>query len=245
MNTLLDCKSTVRSIVGDDDPAGWLNDGYLTPKINYAYRFMYLYIKNATGANLEKMVEIPAALDPNGNPITQGLTSLAAYQQPGKYLDGLYDPLEVWWKPAGAPELAYRQMREKKTILPGQSIPRSVPTSSLWGNSMQWTWRGNQLFITPCSFPIDILVDGRFNPPALVKDTDVLIVHPDMETCVTPQTISIIGIESGNAGWTGIDPKAEAAADNIVAEIIRGKQGVTARAGSNNHRQRGCGWGWY
>jgi hypothetical protein len=136
-------------------------------------------------------------------------------------------------------------MKEKKTILPGQSVPNNVPTSTFWGNSAGFTWRGNQLFITPNSFPVDFLVDGRFNPPALVKDEDVLIVDPDMEICVTPQTISIIGVESGNAGYLSIDPKAEAAADNIVAKLIRQKQGFTARAGSNARMQRGCGWAWW
>jgi hypothetical protein len=245
MNTLLDVKSTVRSIIGDDDPNGWLKDTYLVPKINFAYRFMTLYLKNATGMNLEKMVEIPNALDPNSNPTNQGLTSLAVYQQPGGLLDGLYEPLFVWWKPAGASELWYREMKERKTILPGQSVPNSVPTSTIWGNNSGFTWRGNQIFVTPIAFPVDILVDGRFNPPALVKDGDVLVADPDMEICVTPQSISIIGIESGNAGYIGIDPKAEEAADNIVAKLIRQKQGFTARAGSNARLSQGCGWNWY
>jgi len=91
---------------------------------------------------------------------------------------------------------------------------------------------------------VDFLVDGRFNPPALVKDTDQLVVDPDMEICVTPATLAIIGTESGNASYTAAGAQAELAADNIVAKLIRQKQGFTARAGSNNRRQRGCGWGW-
>lgn len=246
MNTLFDVKETVRSIIGDSDPNGWLNDDYLVSKINYAYRAQTLYIKRATGSNLEKMVEIPSATDANGNYITQGLTSLAVFQQPGKYLDGLYEPIFCYWKPAGASELWYREMREKKTILPGQSIPGGgqVITSTWWGGNMAFTWRGNQLFVTPINAPVDFLVDGRFNPPALVKDTDVLVVDPDMEVCVTPATIALIGIESGNAGWLALQTQAEAAADDIVAKIIRQKQGFTARAGSNSRRARGCGWFW-
>lgn len=330
-NTLFDVKATVRSIIGDDDPNGWLKDSYLVPKINYAYRNRTLYIKNATGMNLEKMVEIPAEIPqlvlqtsqaagevdgvcattytyaganlqaklPNGTPVlvngkaltvliagpnsitvqsvgtapacpvqvnpvaavgsiivpsipeangistTQGLTTLAAYQQPGKLLDGLYEPLFLWWKPAGASQLAYREMKERKTILPGQSIGNQVPTSSWWGNNVAFTWRGSQLFITPVSFPIDICVDGRFNPPPLVKDEDVLVSDSDMEVCVTPYTISVIGVESGNAGYQASVGEAELAADNIVAKLIRQKQGYTARAGSNSRMSRGCGWSWW
>lgn len=246
MNTYFDVKQTVRSLIGDDDPNGWLNESYLGPKVNYAYRRQTLYIKRSTGSNLEKMVEIPAALDDAGNPTTQGLTSLALYQQPGKFLDGLYEPLYLWWKPAGAPKRAYREMREPKTIIPGNSNPAgSQPvTSTYWGGNMAFTWRGNQLFVTPINAPIDFLVDGRFNPPALVKDQDVLVVDPDMEVAVTMGTIPLIGLESGNAGWSAAVAECEAAADDIVAKIVRGKQGFTARAGSNSRRARGCGWFW-
>lgn len=244
MNTLFDVASTVRSIIGDDAVDGWLKPSYLYPKINYAYRAQTLYLKRATGMNLERMVEIPAALDENGNPTTKGITSLALYQQPRGLLDGLYEVLSVWWKPAGASELWYRELREKKTILPGQSFASQPVTSTWWGGHMAYTWRGNQLFVTPVNAPIDFLVDGRFNPPALVKDEDVLVADTDMEVCVTPATISIIGVESGNAGYQAMQTEAEAAADDIVAKIVRQKQGFTARAGSNSRRARGCGWFW-
>ena len=245
MNTYFDVKQTVRSLIGDDDPAGWLNESYLGPKVNFCYRRQTLYIKRATGANLEKMVEIPAALDANGNPTTQGLTTLAAFQQKGGLLEGLYEPLYLWWKPANANERCYREIIEKKTILPGQSIASAVVTSSWWGGGMRFTWRSNQIFITPASYPIDILVDGRFNPPALVKDEDVLVVDPDMEVATSMGTIPLIGLEAGNPGWSAAVADAEACADDIVAKIVRGKQGFTARAGSNARRERGCGWYWW
>ncbi len=245
MNSLGDVKRTVRSIIGDDAEDGWLNDGYLVPKINFAYSTLTLYIKNATGANLEKMVEIPAATDGAGNPTTQGLTSLAAFQQPGKLLDGLYEPLYIWWKPAGAPEASYRELIEKKTLIVGQSLVGQPVTSTWWGGGMRYSWRGNQIFVSPASFPIDFLVDGRFNPPALVKDEDMLVADPDMHIAVVPATMALIGVESGNASYQAMESQAEAAADNIVAKIVRGKQGQTARAGSNARRANGCGWFWY
>ena len=238
MNTLFDVKKTVRSIVGDDE-GSWTNDGYLVPKINYAYRAQTLYIKRGTGSNLEKLVEIPNATDGNGNPTNQGLTSLAPQQQPGKLLDGLDEPLYLWWKPAGQPDNFYREAIEKKTL------PFALPQLSSFQTRMYFTWRANQLFVTPVNCAIDILVDGRFNPPPLTKDQDPLVVDPEMEVCVTPATMALIGIESGNPSYTNMGTEAEAAADDFVAKIVRGKQGYTARAGSNSRRARGLGWHWW
>jgi hypothetical protein len=244
LNTLFDVKQTVRSIIGDDDPNGWLKDGYLVPKINFVYRRQTLYIKRSTGANLEQMVEIPCALDANGNPTTKGLNSMAAWQQKGQPLFGLYEPLYVWWKPAGAHERFYREARERKTILPGRR-EGSFVGSSFTSGAMEFTWRGNQLVVTPVNAPIDILVDGRFNPPPLVKDEDVLVVDPDMEVAVSSGTIPLIGIEAGNASYATMASESEACADDIVAKLVRQKQGMTARAGSNTRRARGCGWYWW
>jgi hypothetical protein len=238
LNTLFDVKKTVRSLVGDDQ-ADWTPDGYLVPKIQFAYRTQTLYIKRATGSNLEQLVEIPNANDPNTNPTNQGLTSLAGFEQPGGPLEGLYEPLYLWWKPAGAPEYQYREAFEKKTL------PFPYPVSSM-ATAMYFTWRAATLFVTPVNMPIDILVDGRFNPPALTKDEQVLVVDPDMEVPLTMATLGLVGIEAGNSGYTqaAVDT-VEAAADDIVAKLIRQKQGYTARAGSNARRQRGAGWWWW
>jgi hypothetical protein len=241
MNTLFDVKKTLRSMVGDD-AAEWTTDGYLLPKINFAYRTQTLYIKRSTGANLEQLVEIPNALDPAGNPTNQGLTSLAQYQQPGGLLYGLYEPLYMWWKPAGTAEWHYRECFEKKTL----AFTR--PLSAIAAAGMQFTWRSNQLFVTPVNMPIDIMVDGRFNPPPLTKDEQVLVVDPDMEVCLTAGTLGLVGIEAGNTGYTQAAVEmVENAADDIVAKLIRQKQGPTARAGSASERRRGngAGWNWY
>ena len=248
MNTLFDVKQTVRSLIGDDDPNGWLKDSYLLPKINYIYRRQTLYIKRSTGMNLENMVEILNAFDANNNPTSQGLTSLAAYQQPGKPLATMYEPLTVWWKPAGSHPQFYREARPRKTILPGQRMGGSYAGAGFFSGGMEFTWRGNQLFVTPINGQIDILVDGRFNPPPLLKDQDVLVVDPDMQVALETGTIPAIGIEAGNPSWTQVMDEAEACCDDIVAKLVRQKQDVTARAGTNSgHRGPGSGggWGWY
>ena len=112
--------------------------------------------------------------------------------------------------------------------------------------AMYFTWRANQLFVTPVNAPVDLLIDGRFNPPALVKDEQVLVVDPDMEVPLTSATLGLVGIEAGNTGYTqaAVD-MVESQADDIVAKLIRGKQGYTARAGSAARRARGLGWFWY
>jgi hypothetical protein len=235
MNTLGDVKKSVRSILGDDT-AEWSNDGYLVPKIQMAYRTQTLYIKQASGSNLEKCVLIP---DDAGKSV--GRASYAEFQQPGKLLDGLYEVLYVWWKPAGAPDTWFGP----RCMLEMQQPPFSSISSPQLGGRAWWNWRGNQLSCVPFTFPIDVLVDGRFNPNALTKDDDVLSVHPDMETTVWGKTLAIVGTEAGNPGWqqAGV-AQAEEAADNIVAEIIRSKQGRNARAGTNGQRWTRRGFFW-
>jgi hypothetical protein len=238
LNTLFDVKESVLSLMGEEN-SGTANDGYLVPKINFTYKAQNLYIKRSTGSNLEQVVEIPNALDANNNPTNQGLSSLANQQQKGGLLFGLYEPLYMWWKPAGAPERAYVECYEKKTL------PFSTPLIYSPTQQMYFTWRGNQLFVTPISAPIDLLVDGRFNPPPLVKNEDVLVVDPDMEVPLTSGTIAVIqAFDRGNI------PTFEAAiglagpqCDDIVAKLILQKQGYTARAGSNARRGR-RGWFW-
>lgn len=241
MNTLFDVKQAIRSMVGDE-PADWTPDAYLVPKINFAYRTQTLYIRaNAMGRNLEQVVEIPDAQDGNGNSTSVGRTSLAALQQQGQPLCGLVTPLYLWWKPAGAPEARYRQM-DYKEPLPFSRLSTPQP----WNGPAYWTWRGNTLFTTPIGFPYDLLVDGRFNPPPLVKDTDVLVVHPDMETAVVPGTIALMSaFDTGNAAaLQAAVPLVEEAADCIVNTLITEKQGNTYRGGSNAWRMGMRGWFW-
>lgn len=237
MNTLFDVKQTVRSLVGDD-AAEWTTDDYLLPKINFAYRVQTLYLKKGSGSNLEQVVEIPAALDANDNSTTQGLTSLATLQQKGGLLHGLYDPLYMWWKPAGMPDGAYREMFTKQTL------PFAQPQIYSSFQRLYFTWRGNTVYVTPSQAPIDLLLDGRFNPPPLVKDTDYLVVDLDMEMAVTSATVGLIGLESGNTGYSQAAVEmVEQCSDDILSKIIMAKQGYTARAGSNSRVNR-RGWGW-
>lgn len=235
MNTLFDVKKTVQSLAGDNEN-GTLTDDYLVPKINFAYRTQVLYIMQAAGANLELEVEIPNAKDANGNDTNKGLTSLGVYQQPGKYLDGLIEPLFVWWKPAGAADNLYKLCIDKKTL--PFTLAQQV---GAWG-AVYTTWRGNELFVTPTNLAVDFMVDGRFNAHTLVKNEDKLAAHPMMETTVTPATMALMAWDGWNfPGVVSPGQAAKDAADNICNLIMMGKQGYTARAGSMGCRQRHMG----
>jgi len=197
-----------------------------------------LYLKQASGSELEALVEIPDAADNAGNSNSMGRRTLAELQQAGKPLAGLYEPMELWWKPKDTPESRYMLMDEKKTL------PFATPIVTSPATRAYWTWLGSELHVTPINMPYDLLVDARFNPPPLVKDTDVLVAHPDMHLTVIPAALAAVGLEAGNPGWQESgSTQAELAADMIVAQIIRGKQGYTYRAGHLNRRYR-KGWFW-
>jgi hypothetical protein len=236
MNTLFDVKKTVQTLVGDDEN-GTLTDAYLVPKINFAYRIQVLAIMQATGTNLEQIIEIPDAVDADGNSTSKGLMSLAALQQPGQPLDGLLEPLHLWWKRAGAPDQAYRECFDRKTL---PFVPAKA--AGIWG-AMYFTWRGNQLFVTPVGCPVDILVDGRYNAPSLVKNEDQLSAHPMMEIPVTVASLSLCGVEMGNPGFVAMRDLAKETMDNICNLVMMDKQGYTVRAGSMSNRGR-RGWFW-
>lgn len=238
MNTLFDVKKRVRSLIGDDE-GSWTGDSYLVPKINFAYQTAYLKLKTATGQSLEHRAEILNYINPGGNDGTSGITSLADFQQPGQPLEGLYQPMLVWWKPALAQPRFYRECIERETM------PFSLPLTQTWFTKMYFTWQAFQLLMTPINAAIDILVDGRFTPPPLVKDEDVLVAHPDMSTAVIPLTVAIVGLEAGNSQFqnTG-QAAADIAIDNICNLLMLAKQGYTQRGG-RMARESKLGWFWW
>lgn len=242
MNTLKDVKSSIRSAVGDE-PGEWTTDIYLLPKIQTVYRLQMTLLKQMSGQNLERVVEIPDALDANGNSTSVGRTSLAAYQQPGGPLYGLYTPLRVWWKKAGAPAKFYREVSRVETVAPYNSAPVAW---DIFGSAAAWSWTGGIINISPILIPNDILVDGRFNPPELVKDEDVLVVHPDMETAVVPGVLQVMGAyDTGNTPWVqNGGAAADLALEAIANLLITEKQSRVARAGTNAWKLGMRGWFW-
>jgi hypothetical protein len=220
MNTLGDVKAEIRGLVGD--PRGeWANDAYLTPLINTTYRLQVLQLKNATSQNLEGVVLLPN--------VPGGTTSLYEFQAVGQPLCGIYTVLEIYSKPAGTPPNYFRPAGERR--FPAHVAPPVTP-QGLTATVGSYCWLGNKLLITPPAVAVDIEVTGRFNPPPLVKDGDVLVASPDMQSVTACGTAAVAGVERTNpAILEGYAQMAFAGLDNIAAELIRQKQGITQRPG--------------
>jgi len=220
MNTYKDVKATVRGLVGDER-GEWANDAYLASKVNVAYALQVLALKNATGQNLEGVVLLPN--------VAAGTTTLYDLQAPGKPIAGLYTVLEIWAKPAGMPPNYYRQAGERR--FPEHVAPPITP-QGMPGTVLSYCWLGNKLLITPPAEPVDIEVTGRFNPPPLVDDDNILVASPDIGPVTALKTASIAGVERSNpALLTEYKELAEIGLQNIAAELIRQKQGMGMRIG--------------
>lgn len=241
-NTLGETVGRCQSLMGD--PKGYLiSRNFAVPFINQAYSDMAKSIKNASGKNFERVVEILN--------VPQGTSDLSVYQeydappnnQPGP-LVGLYDPLRVWVKVAGALPQYYTEAWG-----PRDTLPHTQPAGVQPGNFsvvVTWTWIGNKLFITPVAGPIDVQVYGRFNPSRLQKDEDKLLLYPDMTDTLAYASCGLFGVERANPQiLQGYAERAIAGVDNIVADIVRQSQGVPRRtAKMGNGRGAGwCGWG--
>lgn len=244
-NTLGEVKQRCRALMGD--PTGRLiSDAYALPFINQAYEDIASQIKNATGKNLEAVLEVlnvPVGTsslykyqsegDPTANPV----------QQPGP-LAGLFDPIRMWVKTAGQLPQYYTPARGPRDTLPYVNPPGITPGT--YAVIVTFTWIGNQLQITPVAGPIDIQVYGRFNPPPLVKDTDKLVLYNRMTACLAYSACSLMGVERTNPQiLQGYIERATAMIDNIVADIIRQGQKNPRRLAKVGGGGGGeCGWGW-
>lgn len=238
--------ATVQALLGD--PTGqWVTRDYILPLLNISYGNVNLNVANASGKELEAVVPI---LD-----VPIGTTSLYPWQNgtavpgmppgtaaPAPLLAGLFDVIEVWAKPAGSPPNMYSRVRERDTLphINPQQINNSWP-----GGSMAFTWQGNQLRITPANQPLDIEVTGKFTAQPLAEDKDLLVTHEDIWIPVTFDTAATAGVERSNPQvLAGYQAKALAAQDNVIAKIIRQRQGTPHRF---QRMSRDCGlaqWFW-
>jgi hypothetical protein len=235
-NTLGDVKQKVRGLLGDPD-GDWVTDGYITPIINVTYGLQVNALKNGTGKNLEAIIE---CLD-----IAIGTSSLYPLQAPSQPLFGLSDPLELWVKTAGQPPQWYTAARGPVDVLPNVQPPGITPG---WNQTrVSFVWMGQQLSITPVNGPIDVKVYGRFNPPPLQKDEDVLVVYSKMSETTAVAAAAVAGVERSNpAVLAGYAEMAIAGLDDIIADIIRQTQRNPRRLGRmGGHSGYGGGyWFW-
>jgi hypothetical protein len=227
------------------DKTGYLiSRAFAVPFINQAYEDIASQIKNASGKNLEAVIEVLN--------IPTGTSSLFSYQtdgdptanpvvQPGP-LAGLFDPLRMWVKTAGALPQFYTPAKGPRDTLPHTQPPGIVPGN--FAVNITFAWIGNQLSITPVAGPIDIQVYGRFNAPPLVKDTDKLVLYGSMTAMLAYASCALFGVERTNpAILQGYVERATGMIDNAVADIIRQSQRNPrrfAKVGGSG----GTAWGW-
>lgn len=230
MDTLKDVKMRTRSLIGDPD-ADFATDAYIVPLINQAYDVGTHRLLNTCSPFIEKYVVIPN--------VAQGVTTLQAFQVTGGLLDGLMNPLEMQFKPAGFPDGDYRWAPEK------MRLPNLSPVNAPPLGSLMWTWRAYILGLTPTPWPCDIRVLGEFKPSALQKDSDLIVLHPMMTAALSFATAGLIGSERQNQNYQQTyTPLAEATFDDIGAELVRQEQGTTSRLGRVNRSRPGRGrWG--
>lgn len=242
-NTLGDTVIRCQALMGD--PSGrWVTRNYAVPFINQAYSDMAKQIKNASGKNLEAVVEV---LD-----VPAGTSSLYPYQTYGSPssdpavprgpLVGLFDPIRMWVKTAGQLPQYYTMAAGPRETLPNVNLP-GIATGN-FGVKVTFVWMGRRLSITPVAGPTDIQVYGRFNVPRLQADEDELLLDGDMTDTLAYGAMSLMGTERSNpAVLQGYAERAIAGCDNIVADIIRQSQKVARRLAKMGG-SGGTGWGW-
>jgi hypothetical protein len=243
-----DAIQMVQALLGD--PKGqWVKRGYILPLLNITYGAVVLNLKNASSKNLQAVIPI---LD-----VPAGTTSLYPWQNgsapvgqnPGipngnvpVLLAGLTDVIEIFVKPAGSAIQHYRKIQTRGTL---PHVNPQLVSSNSWGQPMYYSLIGNKLQITPAAQPMDIEVTGKFNQQPLVQDDDLLTAHEDVWIPTCFETAAVAGVERSNpAILEGYALKGAAAEDNIIAELIRQKQGEPVRF-QKMSRESGSGqWFW-
>lgn len=245
-NTLGEVINRCQVLMGD--PKGrWITRDYAVPFINQAYSDIGHNIKNASGKTMEAVLE---ALN-----VVEGTSDLSQLQSPGNPtaappvqpgpFNGIFDPIRMWVKTAGALPQYYTP-----AVGPRETLPHVRPPGITPGNYavvVTWTWLGKKLLITPVAGAIDIQVYGRYNAPRLQQDTDPLVYDADMTDTVAYAAMALMGVERSNpVVLQGYIDRANAGVDNIVADIIRQTQRIPRRLGKlgQNPSRNGQQFGW-
>lgn len=229
MNDLKEVKARARALVGDPD-GDFATDAYLLPLVNQA---LEMFAHSLLGTCSPFITLLKVCLN-----LPQGTTWLAEQQKPDQPLFGLMNPLLVEFKQAGQPDTAYCTAT-RRDILPNVS-----PYGSAQIRGMDWEYRSYILYLTSLPYPADIRVRGEFRPPPLIKDTDMIVVHPMMGAALAFGTAALIGSERGNPTYKAdYTLAAQNLLDDIESELVRQTQGTASRLGKMS-RGRGGRRGW-
>jgi len=215
-------------------------DAYLTPLINQVYEDQTTQLMADTDSSFDEWVfDVPGV-----PPGTTNLIPWQSAQMPtvgggtvNGPLYGLVNPIVVEWKLGGQPDIYYVEADRTG------KIPNISPAAPFPPYAVQWEWRGYGIYLTPVGYTIDMRVRGEFSPPTLVKDTDILVVHPRMGTATAYGVGALIGVERNNQNFvTNYTGEAEKVLENISNMLTKGEQGTTTRIGRLGGRGRGRGY---
>lgn len=230
-------KERVRSVLGDQD-GDWTIDSYLLPMINHVYGLELLYLRDAGALNITN-VRVCANID-------AGKSDLTEYQrtplQPNdnRPLYGLLQPYKygIEWKQAGSPDWFYRPLTLVEQ-LPDFNITAAYPVRQAC-----FEWRAFGLYITAFTYPIDLRVRGDFNPYPLMKDTDEVMVHPNLGEVLVEDTAACAMRERANQGqMSSYQLVGTRMLDQVVNLLVRSTQGLRGRTGRMSGRRGGRGNG--
>jgi hypothetical protein len=226
LNTLGDVKVKARELVGDLT-GSWLTDGEVTTVANQVYEQQIQWLTGTCSPYITKLVVVPN--------VTAGTTNLSEFSRKTAQnpMAGLVEPRLLKAKQAGTTDNYYREMNEYD-VLP--DVPPGWPVGRYGG----WEWRSTEVWLVPFPNAMDIQIRGDFLPPPLVKDTDILVVHPNMAHATAYAVAAVFGAQAGNTQWeTSYGAAAETALGAIAAQLVRQQQKLTFRVGRLNGRGRG------
>lgn len=216
-------------------------DDYLTPMINQVYEDQTTELMADTDSSFDEWVfDVPG--------VPAGTTNLGIYQAAqmptgngnvNGPLYGLVNPIVLEWKVGGQPENCYREVGRTG------KLPNISPAASNPSICSDWEWRAYTIYLTPVQFTIDLRVRGEFSPPSLVKDTDILVVHPRMATATAYAAAALIGVERNNQNFVDkYSAQAEKVLENISNMLTKGEQGTVTRIGRMSGCAGGRNWWW-
>lgn len=215
-------KKRARSLVGDPD-GDFCTDSYLLPLINQALDESINYLEGTCSPFIEEVRDAPG--------LAAGTTSLVAQQKNGGPLVGLMNPLFIEVKQAGQPDTQYRE------VVRADRLPNVNPNGQAPYETAFWEWRSYLVYLTPLSYPADFRVRGEFRPAPLLKDEDIITIHPLLVPALAYATATLVGMERGNQNFVqNYGPKSTSTLDDIAAELVRQQQGTSSRVGKMNGR---------
>jgi hypothetical protein len=217
MKTRGDCYRKVAALIGDPF-LDYLVPEYFGPLCEQAYEVAIQWLKGSCSPYIERVVLIPSV---SVGTDEMNLTPFAVGQgQENTYpLDDLITPLAVDFKPVNTANNQYKPVQEC-TILP--DTPSQVQAG---------------LF--------DIRVRGEFLPKPLISDDSIIEIHPNASSALAFSIVTLIGMERPNQGWVdNYGKQAQAAWEEIAADLTRQQQHQSFRLGSPNRANRGRGLGW-